>query len=378
MRTQVVVAAVFTALAVSSCVVFNGLGLPEGDAGALDGTPPKCALSQGGLESDAENCGACGRVCESGQCNGGICVPKAIFQGKDLIGEIDANDTEVAWRVLPNRVFHTQLANLDAAEEVKIAEADPISAVQGLILIPSSTYYLVVSADGATKGTGAIFGVKRDGTSITLSNNSYHAEHLRRQGVALFTSRPTYDIIGECTCGASCDCRDHAGIVEDQFTTTDNRIYWFDPTRRLLACNRDVNDCAKGRTIVDDVHTTESLRALAGDGDLVAWSVQSEGNVYVCRERSTATSDAGVLGCEPRLLATGQSSPNAVHADRAAGRISWLTLSGTLASCPADGCPDAGPTLHARGLTAPRGLVKSKSSFIVIDRDVDLVQVPIF
>lgn len=364
----------------SGCNVY-GPNLLTGDGGGVDAPAEACTMQCGGkctdTQTDKNNCGACGKTCESG-CSAGTCTPTLLVNGLGAPHGILVNGSELY--VANNGSINVQ--SMSKTDGTGLKNFASSQLFPDRLAASPTTLYWTDNANSPHPAGGRIEEEAFDGSfcnSQTQSVFCYIADDLPSpygiavQGDTIFitTTASTNNAGNGCsptswtnsvlTCSASFGCAvtgcatsGGPGVIASGQTKLGSvaadakNVYWADTGAHTVRFCPQPN-CGVPQTFVQ-LGSTASPFDVFTDGTTVYFTDRTGNTLYAC----PSTGCAG----KPTVLASNIDDPLLIAADSAAvfvtSHAGGVAGKGSIVGCALP-CQN-GVTTIASGLKAPYGI----------------------
>jgi len=380
--------AFFLFVVASGCNVY-GPGLLTGDGGGVDGPAEACTMQCGGkctdTQTDKNNCGACGKTCETG-CSAGVCTPTLLVGGLASPHGLVLNGSQLY--VANNGSINVQtLSKIDGTGLKNYATNQ---LLPDRLAASPTTLFWTNNANNAHPAGGRVEEEFFDGSFCNTQTSSlfcYMADDLPApygiavQGDTIFitTTASTNKAGNGCatdayvnsvlTCSVSFGCAPQTpcgsggpGVIASGQTqlasvaADSNNVYWADTGAHTIRYCPQPN-CGVPQTFVQ-LGTNASPFDVFSDGTTVYFTDRTNGTLYAC----PTTGCAG----KPTVLASNIDDPLLIAADSAAVFVTSYAGGGQngVGKGSVVGCalPCAnGVTTIASGLKGPYGIALDSS-----------------
>lgn len=372
----------------SGCNVYGpNLLVGDGGDGGVDAPADACTMQCGGkctdTQTDKNNCGACGKTCETG-CSAGTCTPTLLVGGLGAPHGILINGSNLF--VANNGSINVQvMSKIDGTGLKNYASSQ---LFPDRLAASATTLFWTDNANNTSPAGGRIEEEYFDGSYCNPQNNAqfcYIADNLPSpygiavQGDTIFitTTASTNNAGGACatdayvnsvlTCSASngcypatqCGTSGGPGVIASGQTKLASvaadakNVYWADTGAHAVRfCPQPT--CGAPQTFVQ-LGTTASPFDVFTDGKTVYFTDRTGNTLYAC----PSTGCAG----NPTVLASNIDDPLLIAADSAAvfvtSHAGGAAGKGSIVGCALP-CQN-GVTTIASGLKAPYGIVLDSS-----------------
>ena len=369
----------FSLVAVCACDVYGPVLLVSGDGGAessVEACTPNCGSKCVDLETDPNDCGACGKTCETG-CAAGLCTPTVLASG--LTGPhglaIDGSELYVAnhgsitvqslskldgtglknfavSQLFPDR-FATNATTLFWTANANVS-ADPGGSInfetfaQTICAAPSYTFcYLAHNLPSP-------YGIAVQGDTIFVTTTA-SANNGPSGCVGAWTNSVLTCSASAGCASANCAASGGPGVIAQGQTALAGiaadaqNVYWADSGAHVVRfCPQP--GCAGGPKTFAQIAGTPF--DVVSDGATVYFTDRSGGDLYACPSTG--------CGASPTVLASGLADPALVAVDASAVYVTEYAGGapgkGAVARCDLPSCTGGAVTVAAN-LKAPYGVV---------------------
>lgn len=296
------------------------------------------------LDSDPEHCGACGHDCGGGACMAGACQPVLVAGDLDRPYSLalSPESGQVFW-LTPTQVQRCPLAGCDdPARLAELEERLPVKRLDNIVATEQDVFWL---GDRPSfwllhcPAAGCTFDIPDAPDGYELDS----PRSLVRDGDLL--------VVGErfgirtCAIQGGCSLNDCVGADSIQSVAFDDAsLFWLESTdpAGLYACPRQ--------------GSAMPLRLTADRGSIVRLH---EDTLFVARNTGDGIYRCSKDGCggQGTDVVTGEAGISSLAVD--ARGLYWTTpgsaseATGTVKTCPLDGCGEQGPRVLATGLAQP-------------------------
>jgi hypothetical protein len=324
--------------------------LPDCQAGNCSCQETTCGSGSGStcvnLQTDGQNCGACGHDCQGATCQSGVCQPTAIASSQSSPWGIAVDTTNVYWtNTGDSTVKMAPLSGAGPVTTLASGQSDPIS-----IVVNGGNVYWASYARGMA-GSGAVMtcAVGRCGSTLTPIATGQTGSW----GVAVDGSGNTYFTAGSAVMKTplvdggppfASDPRSNAyPVVVDNMN-----VYWGDSSGYVYKCA--VGGCGGTPTSLSPSEGASPSYGIALDATYVYWSNESQGTI------ARVSKTGGGFGSVGSVLATGQSGPLGIAVN--SGNIYWTNNTGgtVMSAAVPTGSGTVTAATVASGQSGPAGI----------------------
>ncbi len=330
---------------------------PDGGASATDASLEAGCTSATDLQTDGNNCGACGHSCLGGACSSGACQPISIATGQDGAYAVAVDDTSVYWVSYTGNTVMMSAKNGSGLTQLATFNVDsPID-------IALDANYVYWANNGGSIARCAKTGC--GGTGEVLATNLSNPTGVAVDATHVFWAEYLgYDVGRVNTDGGAfgylqtnLDSHSHMVAVDDAsvFFTTDDTIGSM-PKGSPTVPN-STEDASVGFKSIARV--TIPAFGVAVDDTNVYWIENDDPGVVAFAPKSGAGPVTTLAGSQHYPIRVALDATNvywtAYGPDTAPNDNSTLYLSGYVATCPKTGC-SAGQTILAGALKDAEGI----------------------